>query len=310
MRVADSDLSHKGRLYLRDGQIVVKGKESSPLTKVAFSLLNLPRFDVRSDRSVELVAMGWKVLLSLDSDLTRGQHSYTGDVERCDKSSFTMKELDELLEVLHWFFSYAAAGECFPSSVVGYDSQGREVFVRLYRLKLRRRYSPNWFDNDASVTRGSVLEHLFPRFYSVWKEYGDEVVEIIRAYLETREVERHIGSRLAVRVSYTGLEALAKLTGNKRIDKALGHYGVPYIQLNKSDHPRLYSLSAELNSQEEKGSGPDLLHRVRNSTAHVFEQGTRKERMREVSLWTEMTIITLFLSISANSILSIYSWAG
>ena len=186
VRVADSDRSHKGRLYLHNGQIVVKGKENSPLTRAAFSLLNLPRFDVHSDRSVVLVAMGWKVLLSLDLDLTRGQHSYTGDVERCDKSSFTMEELDELLEVLHWFFSYAAAGECFPSSVVGYDSQGREVFVRLRRLKLRRRYSPNWFDNDASVTRGSVLEHLFPKFYSVWKEYSDEVVEIIRPYLETK----------------------------------------------------------------------------------------------------------------------------
>ncbi len=276
-RIGHSDRSHTGRLYLHNGQIVVEGKKNSPLARADFSLLNLPMIYHPPDRRVELAAMGWKVVLTLDPEMTRGQHSYTGVVEKCDESSFEIEELDELLDLLTWFFSYVAGGECFPTSIVGYDSHFREVFVRLVSLILRKPYSPNWFDNNSSMTRGGILEHLFPRFCSVWEEYSDEAIEVIRAYLETREVERHIGSRLAVRVSYTGLEALAKLTGSKRIDKALEHYGVPYIQLDKCDHPRLYSLSTELNSEEKKGRGPDLLHKVRNSTAHVFEQGTRRK---------------------------------
>lgn len=278
VRVADSDRSHKGRLYLHNGQIVVKGKENSPLTRAAFSLLNLPRFDVRSDRSVVLVAMGWKVLLSLDLDLTRGQHSYTGVVERCDKSSFTIEELDELLEILTWFFSYVAAGECFPTSVVGCDSQDREVFVRLLPLKLRRRYRPNWFDNSSWVKQGAILEYLFPRFCEAWRMHEQEVVEIVRAYLEAREAERHDSGRLALRVSYTGLEVLARLIAKNtmlksegRVDDVLAFYEIPHTTLCKSTEPRLHSLCGKLKIQD--SSGPALLRNARNSSTHILAWG-------------------------------------
>ena len=252
-RVAHSDRSHKGSLYLYGGQIVVKGKEEYPLARAAFSLLNIPMlFDLCSDKCVELAAMGWRVVLSLDPEMTRGKHGYTGVVERCDKSSFTIEELDELLEILTWFFSYVAAGECFPTSVVGCDSQDREVFVRLLPLKLRRRYRPNWFDNSSWVKQGAILEYLFPRFCEAWRMHEQEVVEIVRAYLEAREAERHVSGRLALRVSYTGLEVLARLIGKNtmlksegRVDDVLAFYEIPHTTLCKSTEPRLHSTMRE-----------------------------------------------------------------
>ena len=113
-RVSHSEPSHKGQLYLHNGQIVVKAKEDSSVVKAEFSLVNLPAIGFPNDGRVELVALGWRVLLSLDPEMTRGQHSYTGVVEKCDESSFEIEELDDLLELLTWFLSYVAGGGMFP----------------------------------------------------------------------------------------------------------------------------------------------------------------------------------------------------
>ena len=277
-RVIHSEPSHKGRLRLHNGQIAVGAEENSSVVRAEFSLVNLPAIGFPYDGRVELVATGWRVLLSLDPEMTRGQSSYTGIVEKCDKSPFEMEELDDLLELLTWFLSYVAAGECFPTSVVGYDSDSREVFVRLLRLKLRKPYRPNWFDNNSWVKNGVILEYLFPRFCSMWKIHKEEIAEIIRAYLEAREVERHISGRLAVRVSYTGLEVLAKLIGKStflkekvRVDDVLKFYEIPHMILCKTAGPRLHSLCTKLSIKD--SSGPELLRKVRNASTHILEFG-------------------------------------
>ena len=277
-RVIRTGRSHKGRLRLHNGQIVLEGQECSSIVKAEFSLVNLPAIDFPYDRHVELAAMGWKVVLSLDPEMTRGQSSYTGVVEKFDKSPFEMEELDELLELLIWFFSYVAGGECFPTSVVGYDSHSHEVFVRLLRLKLRKPYRPNWFDNNSWVKDGTILEYLFPKFCSMWKINKEEIIEIIRAYLEAREVQRRVSRRLALRVSYTGLEVLAKLIGKStffkrkvRVDAVLAFYEIPYMILCKTTAPRLNSICRKL--EVEDLSGPELLRKVRNSSTHIFEHG-------------------------------------
>lgn len=189
-----------------------------------------------------------------------------------------MEELDDLLELLTWFLSYVAAGECFPTSVVGYDSDSREVFVRLLRLKLRKPYRPNWFDNNSWIKNGVILEYLFPKFCSMWKLHKEEIAEIIRAYLEAREVERHISGRLAVRVSYTGLEVLADLIGKStflkkkvRVDGVLKFYEIPHMILCKTAEPRLHSLCKKLKIPG--FSGPEILRKVRNSSTHILGHG-------------------------------------
>ncbi len=277
-RVIRSEPSHKGRLRLHNGQIAVGAEENSSVVRAEFSLLNLPMIDHPPDRRVELVATGWRVVLSLDPEMTRGQPSYTGIVEKCDKSPFEMEELDDLLELLTWFLSYVAAGECFPTSVVGYDSDSREVFVRLLRLKLRKPYRSNWFDNNSWVKDGVILEYLFPKFCSIWKIHKEEIAEIIRAYLEAREVKRHISGRLAVRVSYTGLEVLAELIGKStlfkgkvRVDDVLEFYKIPHLRLCENTEPRLHSLCRKLDIRDL--SGPVLLRKVRNSATHILERG-------------------------------------
>ncbi len=277
-RVIHSEPSHKGRLRLHNGQIVVGAEENSSVVRAEFSLLNFPMIDHPPDRRVKLVAMGWKVVLALDPEMTRGQHSYTGVVEKCDESSFETEEFEELLELLIWFFSYVAGGECFPTAVVGYDSLHRGVFVRLLPLKLRKPYRPNWFDNNSGVKDGVILEYLFPKFCSMWNICKGEVVEVIRAYLEAREAARHVSSRLALRVSYTGLEVLAKLIGKAtfikrkvRVEGILKFYEIPHMILSRSTEPRLHSLCTKLKIQD--WSGPELLRKVRNSSTHILESG-------------------------------------
>lgn len=277
-RVIHSEPSHRGQLRLHNGQIAVGAEETSSVVRAEFSLVNLPAIGFPYDGRVELVATGWRVVLSLDPEMTRGQSSYTGIVEKCDKIPFEMEELNDLLELLTWFLSYVAAGECFPTSVVGYDSESREVFVRLLRLKLRKPYRPNWFDNNSWIKNGVILEYLFPKFCSMWKLHKEEVAEIIRAYLEAREVERHISGRLAVRVSYTGLEVLAELIGKStflkkkvRVDDVLKFYKVPHMILCKTAEPRLHSLCKKLKIPG--FSGPEILRKVRNSSTHILGHG-------------------------------------
>ena len=277
-RVIHSEPSHKGQLRLHNGQIAVGAEENSSVVSTEFSLVNLPAIGFPCDGRVNLVATGWRVVLSLDPEMTRGQSSYTGIVEKCDKSPFEMEELDDLLELLTWFLSYVAAGECFPTSVVGYDSDSREVFVRLLRLKLRKPYRPNWFDNNSWIKDGVILEYLFPKFCSMWNIHKEEIAEIIRAYIEAREVERHISGRLAVRVSYTGLEVLAELIGKStflkkkvRVDDVLKFYEIPHMILCKAAEPRLHSLCRRLDIRDT--SGPALLRKIRNSATHILELG-------------------------------------
>lgn len=70
-RVSHTEPFHKGELYLHKGQIMLKEKEGDSMVKAGFSLVNLPAIGFPYDGRVELVAMGWRVVLSLDPEMTR-----------------------------------------------------------------------------------------------------------------------------------------------------------------------------------------------------------------------------------------------
>ena len=309
-------LHHRGALALDRNQVTL---QEAPLTRAEFSVVELPEF-VSPNRRWESVAgigtperkalrslasrlgddatisirpsahhvlldsgNGWNIKLTRDEQQTRDMISHTGLIEKGDGGEYGTHELGELLEGLKYFFAFTVGIYCFPTVIIGYDSQNRPTWGEIGRFVGTGHRHPNWFNNSSSIRSGVALEALFPIFWSRWGDYKDAMVAMIECYVHSNAMRKAGVLKDAVAKSYAGLEILASLASHKTIYggsseeilKVLSDYQIPNLRLDRTKTPAMARLCKNLGESEMRG--PCLLGGVRNYVAHPLNRDAPAE---------------------------------
>ena len=305
---------HRGALALDKNLVTV---QNAPLKKAEFCIVDFPKF-VTPDKQrrstagigaperemLESVASrleddatidiwppehhvildsgdGWNIRLTRDEQQARDLVSHTGLIEKSDGGEFGTDELDDLLEGLKYFFAFVAGAYCYPTVVIGYDSQSRPVWGQIGRFEMDRHHPTNWFNNGDGPLLGANLEALFYRFWFNWNAYKDAFAAIIECYVHSNAMRKAGVPKDAVAKSYAGLEILTSLKLRKtiknnpgaEIHKVLEDYAIPHLRLKEPGTPSMSKLSENLRIKASKGS--DLLNSVRNYVAHPLDPHTQ-----------------------------------
>ena len=225
---------------------------------------------------------GWNIKLTRDEQQTRDMIGHTGLIERNDGAEFGTDELGELMQGLKYFFAFTTGTYCFPTVIIGYDSENRPVWGEIGRFASARHHLPNWF-NSGGVRVGVALEELFPGFWDKWSGHKDAITAVIECYVHSNEMHKTGVQKDAVAKSYAGLEILASLVlgktiyggSNEEICRILSVYQIPNLRLDRSKTPAMARLCEDLDESELRG--PYLLSGVRNYVAHPLNPDTPAE---------------------------------
>ena len=286
-RVQLPDTYHKGTLRLGNNQVTVEGVA---VERSEFCIVGFPDFrdvgrqaDSASESLPNVVLEtgdGCKITLAKDAEQTRGAVSHTGVIEKEDGGDFGTDELVEILDGLTLFLSFAVGAWCYPTVVIGYNSENRAVWGEIGRFNRDRQQWPTWFEHNSSSREGGDLEGVFPRFWRRWKEKGDEITAVIQCYVLSHRMRETGLMGDAVAKSYAGLEMLASLMLGKtiskkpapKINKVLCENDIPNCHLEGSRHPITTRLCQELELANNKGAY--LLNEVRNYITHPLKPET------------------------------------
>ena len=225
---------------------------------------------------------GWNIKLTRDGQQTRDMIGHTGLIERDDGAEFGTDELGELMEGLKYFFAFATGTYCFPTVIVGYDSEYRPVWGEVGRFASARHDLPNWF-NNSGVRVGVALEELFPRFWDKWSGHKDAMTAVIECYVHSNEMHKTGVQKDAVAKSYAGMEILASLVlgktiyggSSEEICRVLSDFQIPHRRLDRAKTPAMARLCEDLDESKLRGSY--LLGGVRNYVAHPLDPHTPAE---------------------------------
>jgi hypothetical protein len=126
---------------------------------------------------VKLKADGWVITIAATDrteDLTKGLEAqggyvltHVGRIVREDGSKFSSEQLDDLLECLHYFLSFALGRSAGVALPIGFDTEGNKVFERwgIYTTSDGAcTGSHSWFD----LLHGELLSQVFPGFLNLW----------------------------------------------------------------------------------------------------------------------------------------------
>lgn len=205
------------------------------LSRAVFHLFNYPDFSGPDDYIISLepphgrmrrcgraaLAMpGWRITIAATSETEglckqlghQGGFALThmGEIEKDDGSTFSSKELSDLLHCLHCFLSFASgrwAGLALP---IGYDVAGNKVFEQ-WGMPMAAsgpwNGSCSWFD----AHHGEFLSEVFPGFVALWKDPCCHrlVSEGLYWYMGANDRRTGIGVDTGLIIAQTGLELLA-----------------------------------------------------------------------------------------------------
>jgi hypothetical protein len=225
-----------GTVFLPKTSGVTITPPSNSISMVTFHLFNFPNFigpedyilttkdavtqtSQRCDRVV-LQSHAWKVTIA-GTDRTKrltgalkAQGGYVlthmGQITRADGSTFSSEQLDELLNCLHYFLSFALgrwAGVALP---VGFDAAGNKVFEE-WGLRITAdgpwHGGSSWFDSH----HGELLSQLFPGFATLWmsKLWQKPLSDALYWYLGACDRRVGIGVDTGLILAQTALELLA-----------------------------------------------------------------------------------------------------
>lgn len=310
-KILSVDDNNKGILAIHENQVTVA---KSPLRKAKFSLVDFPEIIHRRKHRMQdlnarkelndshdelqteysrvenksffshsrfqnitnlITESGWEITLIEDDELTRGNNSYTGTIEREDGEEFDIKQLRQVLEGLTKFFSFTTCALRHPTAVIALCADDRVAWGQVGRFKLMPQ-NVNWFLNSESIAENALLEYLFPEFWSKWEKDRDAFAAVIDYYVSGSALQQMGFPRNAVETTYAGLELLAHLilaSPHKResvsnIEKAIKQHGIPHLFLDESETPISFQVAQKLNAQQ---SGVDLINKVRNYVAHPID---------------------------------------
>ena len=259
-----------------------------PLKSIRFSILNYPRFYGMQDRWVEtetgstrtphlkLEASGWCVEINGVENMTDvlnvlnrdGGYGFTYDgiVTRADDATFSIEEVDTLLEALRMFLSFAKGNYCSLSLVEGEDELGERTWARW-----GAHYVPSWKARESWILRnagGDILAELFPKFVSLFEGGSHSRETVARAldwYLTSNESAVHVGLIL----TEAALERLAYHVLGSRRGSTGEFIEVALKKLNLDTN--IPQECKELRNQQTPKkwtSGPHAIDDIRNDLVH------------------------------------------
>lgn len=230
---------------------------------------------VRSPQISFQAGQEWVITLTKDAKQTRNHTSHSGLVKKTDGTEFKVDEVNELLEGLTYFFTFVSCAYRHPTAIIGENSQGQAVWGQVGKLDLMPR-STNWFNNDSDVAAGIYLEELFPKFWEQWQNRPSELSSIIESYVNSKAMRQAGLPKEAIAASYTGLDMLASQVladphpsdSVENIRKALKHFNIPNLYLDKEETPITTQLATRLNINK---TGPHMIYSMRNYVVHPLD---------------------------------------
>ncbi len=273
------------------------GGDATQLSEVVFHLFNFAKIigprrhrEQRGNltKAIECVSLQsdfWKVdiesLFETDDRLKKlkeeGGHrlTHTGSIKRSDGTTFSGKEVNDVITMLKFFLSFAKGGWSEPICAVGYDANSNRAWES-YNSPHESWINPySWFDPHNS----QQLTDLWKGFTARWanEDWREALVEVIYWYLNSNNTSRGIDAGIIL--TQTAIERLSYefAVKEKRLVEIQG-----FQDLRASDKFRLLFSSLGI-SLDIPGEAPELqkhakkfnwvdaphaLTEVRNSLVH------------------------------------------
>ena len=314
--------------------------ETNEIATATFHLVNWPQFWGEERRVLRtgnpphqggrvigfftLEADGWRISVSelaKSDEIIKALKSesgyaitHAGRVERIDGGNFSTEQLNELLGLLRYFFSYMLGRWSSPHATVGFDANGGRVFEQwgFGRNAVGAADAISVFDRHHS----EIFSDLFPAFYTLWQDalWNDSLRRTIYWYVAANTTGGGVNVDSGLLFTQAALELLAwnycvkdkaivsertfsanRIAASEKLSILAGFLGVP-----TEIPPQFEALHARRGTKFRNGM--DAITDLRNGLVHPKESlavadGSYYEAWR-LSLWF---IEVLVLKICAYS---------
>ncbi|WP_265234744.1 hypothetical protein [Lyngbya sp. CCAP 1446/10] len=239
----------------------------------------------RFDGQLAFKTGDWRIVLATLPDSwdiyellqSQGGYSLTHicQLERLDRTPFSMNDARDLLEAFSYYLSFARGLWLAPMLIAGFDAEGTQVFEEWSACRADSwQNTDTWFDTDSTE-----LVEAFPGFMRRWqdKNWRELVQDSIHWYVESKKQAGGVNG--AIVLQQTALERLAwvLLVQDKR---SLSQNG--FQKLPAADQVRLLLSSlgidlklptdlinlTKLANQLNWVDGPQAITEIRNAIVH------------------------------------------
>ncbi|NJM00762.1 MAG: hypothetical protein HC924_19260 [Synechococcaceae cyanobacterium SM2_3_2] len=227
--------------------------------------------------------------------------THVGKIEKKDGTQFSIDKADDLLNCLHYFFSFVRCGWSSPILVVGFDEHNVKSWEdhKISNLDSGQNIL-SWFNHT-----GSSLENLFPGFRKCWqdKDLSKIIKIVIHWYIESAKLS--LGVEGSVVVQQIGLELLANHRGlengsaYEKIKRLLEGFCVPvYDSLPNKELSDL--IRNDQNLQDSLSLMPWFRNKLVHSKPSDFYKVTELSSPAKQCLWRigklyfDLTLLALF----------------
>lgn len=273
------------------------GNDSTQISFLVFHLFNFPDFcgvgHIKEKEGlteyfvnhIDLNCDEWNVaiksLTSTKKNIKKLQKeggyclTHIGKIKKIDDSLFCGKNATQCLQALGFFLSFAKGGWCEPICVVGFDTQGNQIWKLWSSPKEAWHTCMSWFDSH----HGSQLVNLFPGFMNRWKnaKWNEALREVIYWYLNANFSSRGIDAGIILtqaaieRLSYEytvkdkcllTIKGFKDLRASDKFRLLFSSLNIPIKLLDKT--PELEALSQQFKWLDAQHG----LTEIRNSLVH------------------------------------------
>ena len=293
------------------------------LSSVEFGVLNFPKFlggqDKRIEKdgmkhrvgAVQMEADNWTIEITSESNLpevkklldSQGGYAvtHTGTIKRSDGSSFSVQDVQPLLEGLRLFLSFARGAFCGLTLVVGRNDQGESAWERWGANRTAQWIAPlSWFD----LKHGEILSEVFPGFWKFYQEQEELARMVVGLYVSSNLGSHGVGIDGGLILTQAALERFSHQESGKtgeRIAAALKGKGISETALSISSDscPELSMVGSKHNWKH----GPHAMVEIRNHIVHPNEKYGDLSSRAYYEAWTlgQWYIELLLLKFSGYS---------
>ncbi|MBD6620044.1 hypothetical protein FNW02_30670 [Komarekiella sp. 'clone 1'] len=319
----------------------VELNSNADLFSVNFHLTNFHNFrgtqisrsnSISSDRLI-LEAEGWRICIDNVENLEyiikslklEGGYAIThvGKLERFDKKTFSSKEAEEILEVLHWFLSFCRGFRISPILLVGQNSRGKKVWEKWHSNQLISPWKGvnSWFIDSTALNTQSMNE-FFAGFLTLWQTntWNDSIRLAIHWYLESNAQAGAVqGSIILLQAAFELLAGTLLVEDKKKITQEEFDNTRKYPATEKLKYLLLEcgisldipeTLTDLLKAAEELkwNNGVQALTETRNALIHANPK--KRKRLLNRSFYEKIDIVNLGLWYLELVLLNIFGYKG
>ena len=226
-----------------------EARTGESLSYVEFGLLNFPEFLGMQDKDISMNGMSprigaallqappWEIDITAVPNLREAVKTlkanggyavtHTGTIKRSDGGSFSVPDVQSLLEGLRLFLSFARGAFCGVTLVKGNDQNGQIAWERWGTHKVTPWYNPpSWFDRN----HGEILSEVFSGFLKSYEEQQELIRMLVGFYVSSNLGGHGVGIDAGLILTQAALERLSykEIRGKPgvRIAKCLGRNGI------------------------------------------------------------------------------------